>query len=125
MRNRQSGITFLGLLVLIVVVGSWVYAGIRITPLYLNYMKVASTLEKVRDEYDSNPGTTEAMIRKALERHFNIEMVREEVFNYTDVVVRKEGGTFRVIAAYEDTAPLVANVYLLVDFEKSVEIRAR
>ena len=36
MRNRQSGITFLGLLVLIAVVGSWVYAAIRAAPLYLN-----------------------------------------------------------------------------------------
>ena len=70
MRNRQSGMTFLGLLVLIVVVGSWVYAAMRITPMYLNYMKVAGTLEKVRDEYNSNPGTTDFMIRKAIERHF-------------------------------------------------------
>jgi hypothetical protein len=125
MRNRQSGITFLGLLVLIVVVGSWVYAAIRVAPLYLNYMKVANTLEKVRDEYESNPGTTEAMLRKALERHFDIEMVNEEVFTYTDVVIRKEGGMFRVSAAYEDTAPLAYNIYILVSFDKTVEIRAR
>jgi len=125
MRNRQSGITFLGLLVLIVVVGSWVYAAIRVAPLYLNYMKVANTLEKIRDEYESNPGTTEAMLRKALERHFDIEMVNEEVFTYSDVVIRKEGGMFRVSAAYEDTAPLAYNIYILVSFDKTVEIRAR
>lgn len=125
MRNRQSGITFLGLLVLIVVVGSWVYAALRVAPLYLNYMKVASTLEKVRDEYDSNPGTTDFMIRKAIERHFDIEMVNEQVFNFRDVKIRQQGGTFTVTAEYEDTAPLVANVYFLVAFDKSVEIHAR
>jgi tetratricopeptide (TPR) repeat protein len=37
------------------------------TPKYLEFMRVASTLEKVRDEYDSNPGTTEFMLRKAVE----------------------------------------------------------
>jgi len=117
--------TFLGLLVLIVVVGSWVYAAMRITPLYLNYMKVAGTLEKVRDEYNSNPGTTEPMIRKSIERHFDIEMVNEAVFNVRDVVIKQQGGTFAVTAAYEHTAPFVANVYFLVDFNKTVEIQAR
>lgn len=125
MRNRQSGMTFLGLLVLIVVVGSWVYAGIRLVPAYLNYQKVASTLEKVRDEYTSNPGTTEFMIRKAIERHFNIEMVNEDVFNYPDVLIRQQGGVFVVTAAYEHVVPLVANVSFLVDFDKTVEIQAR
>jgi hypothetical protein len=125
MRSRQSGMTFLGLLVLIVVVGSWVYAALRITPLYLNYMKVSSTLEKVRDEFNSNPQTTEFMIRKGIERHFDIEMVNESAFNYSDVVIKKDGGSFRVTAAYDDTAPFIANIYFLVSFNKTVEIQAR
>jgi len=84
-----------------------------------------STLEKVRDEYTSNPGTTDFMIRKAIERHFNIEMVNEEVFNYPDVQIRQQGGVFQVTAAYEHVVPLVANVSFLVDFDKTVEIQAR
>jgi hypothetical protein len=125
MRSKQSGVTFLGLLVLIVVVGSWVYAAMRIVPMYLNYQKVAGTLEKVRDELDSNPGTTDFMIRKAIERHFNIEMVKEDVFNYDDVTIKKDGGKFMVTAAYEDTAPFIANIYFLVSFNKTVEIESR
>jgi hypothetical protein len=97
----------------------------RVVPLYLNYMKVAGTLEKVRDELNENPGTTEFMIRKGIERHFNIEMVKEDVFNYPDVVIKKDGATFRVTAAYEDTAPFVANIYFLVSFDKTVEIESR
>lgn len=125
MRSKQSGMTFLGLLVLIVVVGSWVYAAIRVVPLYLNYMKVAGTLEKVRDELDGNPGTTDFMIRKAIERHFDIEMVNEDVFNYPDVLIKKDGGSYKVTAAYDDTAPFVANIYFLVSFDKTVEIQSR
>lgn len=125
MRSRQAGMTFLGLLVLIIVVGSWLYAAMRVTPVYLNYMKVASSLEKVRDEYENNPNTTDFMIRKALERHFDIESVDEAVFSSKDVVIKPQGGTFQVTAAYEDTAPLLANVYILVSFDKTVEIAAR
>jgi hypothetical protein len=124
MRSKQSGMTFLGLLVLIVVVGSWVYAAIRVVPMYLNYMKVASTLEKVRDEFGSSPGTTDIMIRRAIEKHFDIEMVDESVFGTNDVVIRKDGGVFKVRAAYEDTRPFVANIYFLTSFDKTVEIQS-
>jgi hypothetical protein len=115
--------TMLGILVLIVVVGAWVYAGIRLVPKYLEYMKIASTLEKVRDEYDSNPGSTEFMLRKAVERHFDIEMV--DVITSNDIVIKKEGGEFTMTADYEDVVPLAGNVSFLVSFNKSVVVNAR
>ncbi|HXV40388.1 MAG TPA: DUF4845 domain-containing protein [Steroidobacteraceae bacterium] len=123
MQHRQRGMTFLGIIVLVIVVGAWVYSGIRLVPKYLEYMRVAATLEKVRDEYDSNPGTTDFMLRKAVERHFDIEMV--EIITSNDIEIRKEGGTFYMRAFYDDTVPLVANVSFLVEFDKTVEIAAR
>jgi hypothetical protein len=123
MQHRQRGMTMIGILVLVVVVGAWVYAGIRMTPKYLEYMRVASTLEKVRDEFDANPGTTEFMLRKAVERHFDIEMVN--VITSNDIEITKDGGMFTMRAAYEDTVPLVYNVSFLLEFDKSVEVNAR
>jgi hypothetical protein len=123
LRSRQKGMTFLGVLVLILVAGTWVYAGIKLAPIYLEYMKVASTLEKVRDEYNSNPETSEFMIRKAFERHFNIEMVN--VITEHDILIKRDGGMYRVTAAYEETTPFAFNVSFLVSFDKTVEIQAR
>jgi Domain of unknown function (DUF4845) len=123
MQHRQRGMTFLGILVLVIVVGAWVYAGIRLVPKYLEYMKVAATLEKVRDEHENNPGTTEYMLMKACERHFNIESVT--VITEKDIEIKREGGLFTMRAAYEDTIPLVGNVSFLVSFDKTVEVAAR
>ena len=123
MQHRQRGMTLLGILVLVVVVGSWVYAGIRVTPKYLEYMRIAATLEKVRDEFDANPGSTEFMLRKAIERHFDIEMV--EVISANDIEISKDGGAFNMRAYYDDTVPLVANVSFLLEFDKSVVVNAR
>ena len=122
MQHRQRGMTMLGILVLVVVVGAWVYAGIRLLPKYLEYMRVAATLEKVRDEYDSNPGSTEFMLRKAVERHFDIEMV--EVITAEDIDITKEGSEFTMRASYDDTVPLAGNVSFLVEFDKSVVVNA-
>lgn len=123
MQHRQRGMTMLGILVLVVVVGAWVYAGIRMAPKYLEYMRVASTLEQVRDEYDSNPGTTEFMLRKAVERRFDIEMV--EVITSNDIEIKKDGAMFTMRAAYDDTVPLAGNVSFLLEFDKQVEVNAR
>jgi hypothetical protein len=86
-------------------------------------MRVASTLEKVRDEYDSNPGSTEFMLRKAVERHFDIEMV--EVITANDIEIKREGGEFTMRAYYDDTVPLAGNLSFLVEFDKSVVVNAR
>jgi len=115
--------TFLGILVIIVVVGAWVYAGIRLIPKYLEYVRVASTLEKVRDEYDSNPGSTEFMLRKAIERHFDIEMVT--ALDAKDIEIKKVGAAFTMRANYEETVPLISNVSFLLTFDKTVEVAAR
>jgi hypothetical protein len=123
MQNRQRGMTFIGILVLIVVVGGYIYAGIRVVPKYLEYMRVASTLEKVRDEFDNNPGSTEFMLRKSVERHFDIEMV--EVITAEDLEITKEGGAFTMRAYYDDTVPLAGNVSFLLEFDKSVVVNAR
>ena len=123
MQDRQRGMTFLGILVIVVVVGAWVYAGIRLIPKYLEYMRIASTLEKVREEYESNPGSTEFMLRKAIERHFNIEMVT--AIDSQDIEIKRDAGGFAVRANYEDTVPLVYNVSFLLTFDKTVEVAAR
>ena len=123
MQGRQRGMTVLGILVVIIVVGAWVYAGIRLVPKYLEYMRIASTLEKVKEEYESNPGSTEFMLRKAIERHFDIEMVT--VIDVRDIEIKRESGAFSVRANYEDTVPLVYNISFLLTFDKTVEVAAR
>ena len=123
MQHRQRGMTFLGIIVLVVVVGAWVYAGIRLVPKYLEYMKVAATLEKVSDEFSSNPESTEFMLRKAVERHFNIESVT--AISEHDIEIKRDGAVFRMRAAYDETIPLAGNVSFLIQFDKSVEVAAR
>ena len=123
MQQRQRGMTFLGILVLVVVVGAWVYAAIRLTPKYLEYMKIAATLEKVRDEHESTPDTTEFMLMKAVERHFNIESVT--AITEKDIEIKRDGDVFTMRAAYDESVPLVGNVSFLVQFDKTVEVTAR
>ena len=112
--------TTLGLIILASFVGLFVFAGIRLTPVYLNYSKVASVVEGVRTEFDGT-GAARSEIRKSISRRFDIESVG--VITAKDVKVTTVEGGYEVAATYSHKAPFVSNVYFLVDFDKRALIR--
>ena len=50
MRHNQRGITMIGWLFLLIPLAIVAYGGIRLAPLYLNYIKIARTLESMKTE---------------------------------------------------------------------------
>ncbi|MDJ0749284.1 MAG: DUF4845 domain-containing protein [Woeseiaceae bacterium] len=119
-RGRQAGMTTLGLVILVVFVGLFAFAGIRLTPVYLNYLKVASVVDGVSKEFDGT-GASRAAIRSSLTRRFDIESVGE--IEAKDITVTSVDGGYEVAATYSHKAPFIANVNFLVDFDKRTLIR--
>ena len=119
MRSKQTGITFIGWIILLVPVAICAYAGIRLAPVYLNYMKVARTLEQVKSEFKGGDAN-QALVRIAIEKHLNIESV--EYPDIKDIKIARDGKTWTVTAAYDDQAPLFSNVFILVTFDKTVTL---
>ena len=118
--KRQAGMTTLGLLILVSFIGIFAFAGLRLTPVYLNYMKVAGVISGVHDEFDG-ANATRAMIRTSIPRRFDIDSVG--IITARDVKVVKVGGGYEVAATYSHKAPFVANVSFVVDFDKRVLVR--
>ncbi len=94
------------------------YAGIRLVPLYLNYMSVVRGMDQTAKE--TRPGETAQGIRFALEKHLDIDGVSFPAIN--DFVVRREGPSWVLEIEYEDGVPLVSNVQVAVSFKKSVRV---
>lgn len=120
MRKNQAGITFIGWVVLLIPVAIVVYAAIRLVPIYLNHMKVASTLEQVAAEARGD-AISPAAIRSAISRRFDIESVSHPTLE--DVTVTREGEGWVIAASYERAAPLFGGIDLLVTFDKRVPIQ--
>ena len=118
--KRQAGMTTLGLLILVSFIGIFAFAGLRLTPVYLNYMKVAGVISGVHKEFDGANATRSA-IRTSIARRFDIESVGE--ITARDVKVTKVDGGHEVAATYSHKAPFVANVSFVVDFDKRVIVR--
>ncbi len=119
-RERQAGMTTLGLIILVAFVALFAFAGLRLTPVYLNHLKVAGAINGVFEEFDGqNP--SRAAIRNSIGRRFGVESVSH--ISAKDVKVTKVDGGFQVSAAYDYTTPFIANVSFTVHFDKTVLVR--
>jgi len=120
MQKHQQGMTFIGMLCILALAGVIVYAGVRLTPVYLNYMKIARTMESVASEVKGdNPDP--AAIRNLIDRHFNIE--DPSVVTVKDIEITKDEDGVEMHVVYDDNVPYVANVSLTVHFDKTVKVR--
>ena len=119
-RNRQAGMTTVGILIIGIFIGLFAFAAIRLTPVYLNYLKVAGVLNGVYAEFDGqNPSS--AMIRKSVQRRFDVESV--SVITSRDIKVYPDNSGFMVEAVYDHTSPFISNISFTVHFDKRVLVR--
>ncbi len=117
---REAGMTTVGLLIIVAFVGLFAFATIRLTPIYLNYMKVSGVLNGVHDEFDGqNP--SRSAIRISIQRRFDVESV--SVITARDIKVTPEDNGFLVAAVYDHKTPFISNISFSVAFDKSVHVR--
>lgn len=118
--HRQTGMTTLGMLILVAFVGLFVFAGIRLVPVYLEHMKIESVLNGVQQEFDGQNPTIQN-IRQYMQKRFDIESV--SVIAASEVKVAREDNGYVVSASYSNTTPFIANVSFSVSFDKQVLVR--
>lgn len=115
--RRERGITLIGWLVLLTPFAVCLYAGLRLAPVYLNYMKVSHTLDAVHKKFQGG-GASRFGIQTSISRHFEIDSVNYPTVN--DVTIQRTGEGWKVQAAYYAYAPLFGGITLRVAFDKTV-----
>jgi hypothetical protein len=116
MRTRQAGITFIGWLLLLAPTAVVGYAGIRLAPIYLNYMKVAKALQQTATENAGEGQLNPAAVKVSLQKRFDIDSIDFPKVN--SVTIAREGSHWVIEANYEDVVALFAGISLLVHFDK-------
>ena len=122
MISRQRGVTFIGWLFLLIPMAIVGYIGIRLVPIYLNYMRVSHSVEQTASELKTDDAATltPLLIRATISKHFDIESISFP--NVQDVAVTRDGTGWTIEAKYEDAAPLFGNISMTVDFDKVSKI---
>lgn len=120
MRIRETGVTAIGWVCLLIPLAIVIYAGVRLAPVYLNYMKVAKAMDQAGSELKSGTTIDPASIRTAIDKHLMVEVV--DFPTTKDMKITRDGNGWLVESQYDDEAPLFGNISLHVSFDKTVKI---
>jgi len=116
--TRQKGMTGIGWLIVLGLIGFFALLTLKMLPSYLEYYKIVSTLESIAEEsgFDSP-----REIIDLLERRFDISYVTTILPK--DVIIRSSGQYYSVRAKYDARVHLFGNVSVLMAFDKQVMAR--
>ena len=121
MRHSQRGITFIGWVFLLIPIAILVYCGIRIFPMYMNFLNVSKALTQVATQAKSASAISAQELKTSLEKNFDVQAIERP--SPKEIEIHREGEHLTAIADYEDVAPIFANISLLLHFHKEVEVK--
>jgi hypothetical protein len=114
MRNRELGVSLLGLILGAVVLIFVVLLVLKIFPPYLEYFTAKKFITQIAQE---QRGGSVLDIRRAWQLKTAIEDVKS--ISEKDLEITKEGGEVVISFAYRKDIPLFANVGVYLDFAAS------
>ncbi|MGH8160019.1 MAG: DUF4845 domain-containing protein [Rhodanobacter sp.] len=122
MKSRQSGITLIGFLIVMAVVGFFAYMAMKLLPSYSEYMGVVKAMNQVATE--GTGGKTLDGIRREMMFKMNFQYVDDATIKPADITIqRNDGATSLLNVSYDKQIPFMYNISFLLHFEKSVPLQ--
>lgn len=120
MKRTQRGMTLIGFLISLAVVGVFIFMGMKVVPMYMEYRGVQGALKSIASEPDiaSQPITE---IRKRFDRHAETGYI--ESVAGKDLKVERRGPGYFVTAEYDVRRPLIYNLDVVGRFKAEQELR--
>jgi hypothetical protein len=116
MRERQSGLTIIGFLLLAAVVVIFAMVGFRVVPSYVEYYAVKKALEDTMRGGGADPNNP-APFRRELERRLQTSYV--ENVKAADANITRNGSQITAEMAWERRLHMFGNASILLEFETS------
>jgi hypothetical protein len=120
MHNNQRGMTAIGFILVLAVLGLISFGVLQMVPVYLESMKIVQVLKQTKTDLDGQNADIDK-IRDSIAKRANIEALYD-VDPRKDFTIKRIGNGYKVSMVYERRRAYVANVYLLAVFDHSVEI---
>ncbi|MBP1148993.1 DUF4845 domain-containing protein [Methylocaldum sp. RMAD-M] len=117
--SRQSGLTLIGFLFVLFLIGFFSLLVLKIGPVYLEHYKVVSSLESLKKDNDLASKTRDEILT-LLQKRWEINMV--ERVSTKDVKIIKEGSYLKIEIAYDVAEHLFGNVDALLHFNDLIEV---
>jgi type II secretory pathway pseudopilin PulG len=121
MKSKQSGITLIGFLVVLVVVGFFGYMAMKLIPAYTEFFGVTKALNQVAGE--GVEGRTLDDIRRDLMKKLDFQYVDDATIGPKDITIKRNGNAAQLSVSYDKRVPFMYNIDFLLHFEKSVMLQ--
>jgi hypothetical protein len=122
MKSKQSGITLIGMLIIIVVVGFFAYMAMKLLPSYSEYMGVTKAMNQIATEGTNGKSLDE--IRRNLMFKLGFQYVDDSTIKPSDITItRDSGGASNLNVIYDKQIPFMYNIDFLLHFSKSVQLQ--
>ncbi len=119
--GKQRGITLLGFIMVLAVVGVFAFVGFKLFPVYAEYYSAVSDLKASCREPDA-PNASLQEMRTKLDRRFNISYV-SSIDTIKNVKLIKTGDLRSININYEVRAPLIYNLDFVAKFDVTEPMR--
>ena len=121
LRNRQRGITFLGFAILLIVVGFFAYAAMKLFPAYSEYYGVVKSMKSLQTQAGIENASIES-IRAKLNVEFDLQYVEESDIPASGYKLNTQNGARSLTISWDKDIPFLYNVDFLVHFSHTVDL---
>lgn len=116
--KRQNGMTGIGWLFVLGLIGFFTIAGIKVIPMYIEGYKVRSALKSLNKEPNITSKSTAEIVRM-LQKRFDVDDV--EAVTKEDIVIKNDGGRLVIEIEYEDRRHFMSNLDVVASFKEKAE----
>ena len=122
MKSRQnSGLTLIGFLIVLVIAMFFIYAGMRVVPMYLEYHALKNAMATLQADPGAKSMTPNQM-KERIERSLWSSYASNNIKRDHMHVSRKTGG-IQIRVKYSIKEPFLGNISIVGDFDHSVVVR--
>lgn len=119
MARKQNGITLMGFMMVLIVVGFFALMAMKLFPMYSEYYNLKGVMNELAKTPNS-ASMTPAQVMADLDRRFNIAYV--ESVKKEHVKVTRTGRTAQLNIAYEVRKELLGNLDVVAKFDYTVDL---
>lgn len=119
MRSRQTGLTLIAFIIILIVVGFFAYMGMKLVPPYIDYYDVSKAIQEVQ-KMDVN-GKSQGDVLKDFMFKLDFQYASNIVTPQNVDFKRVDGGTLMTID-YNQRVHFIYNIDFLLHFHKSARL---
>jgi len=120
-QRTQYGITLIGFAIVLIVVGFFAYAAMKLIPVYTEYFGVVKSVKLLQGQAGIETMSID-QIRRNLDPIFNVQYVDDAEVPLSSVTLITANGQRSLNVAYSVDRPFIYNIDLLVHFDYTVDL---